>query len=250
MKTSPEEDWNPERYAANARYVSDLGMPVVALLAPRSGERILDLGCGDGVLTAKLAKPGCAVVGVDASPEMVAAARGRGIDAEVMDGHALSFVDPFDAVFSNAALHWMKHPEPVIDGVWHALKPGGRFVGEMGGLGNVGTIVRAVEAALATRGIVVECPWYFPCPEAYARLLASRGFTVSRIELIPRPTALPGDVSGWLDTFARPYLTAVSKPDRSVFVAEVVEMLRPVLRGADRIWYADYVRLRFSAARS
>jgi SAM-dependent methyltransferase len=131
----PGQEWQAERYAAHARFVADLGMPVVEqLLAPQAGERVLDLGCGDGVLTAKLAGLGCAAVGVDAGPDMVRAARALGVDARVVDGHALAFDREFDAVFSNAALHWMKaDPDAVVAGVARALRPGGRFVAEMGG---------------------------------------------------------------------------------------------------------------------
>src|SRR5713101_1130321 len=134
------QTWDPERYARNARFVSDLGKPVIHLLAPRRGERILDLGCGDGVLAAELAEIGFEVVGVDASEMQVAAARKAGVDARVMAGEALPFCNEFDAVFSNAALHWMLQPDEVIAGVWRALRRGGRFVAEMGGHGCVETI--------------------------------------------------------------------------------------------------------------
>src|SRR5438445_8039406 len=125
MPQSPtmSQTWDPERYARNARFVADLGAPVVDLLAPRAGERILDLGCGDGVLTAKLASLGCQVIGVDASPQQIGAARKLGLDARVMNGEALDFDREFDAVFSNAALHWMRDPAKVIAGVHRALRP-------------------------------------------------------------------------------------------------------------------------------
>ena len=150
MAVTPNQIWDAEQYSENARFVSDLGASVIELLAPRSGERILDLGCGDGALTKKLAEHECRVVGVDASPQMTAAARRLGLDARVMDGHELRFDHEFDAVFSNAALHWLKQPEKVIAGVWRALKPGGRFVGEFGGSGNVATIVAADNSAIST----------------------------------------------------------------------------------------------------
>src|SRR5947208_16977670 len=136
MTVTAHQTWSPEQYAQQARFVSDLGMPVVELLAPRAGERILDVGCGDGSLTKKLVELGCQVVGVDASPAMVAAAQAVGLDARVMDGQSLPFEQEFDAVFSNAALHWMPRSEVVIAGVWRSRKPGGRFVGECGSAGN------------------------------------------------------------------------------------------------------------------
>jgi len=170
---SGTQTWDPERYARNARFVSDLGMPVVQLLAPRPGERILDLGCGDGALTEKLASLGCEVVGVDASEPQIAAARKRGLDARVIAGEALPFRDEFDAVFSNAALHWMLRPDEVIAEVWGALRRGGRFVGEMGGDGNVRAIKAALVDAMRRRGIDAQTlmPWFFPTIEDYSALL-------------------------------------------------------------------------------
>jgi trans-aconitate methyltransferase len=173
MTVTAHQTWSPEQYAQQARFVSDLGMPVVELLAPRAGERILDLGCGDGSLTKKLVEMGCQVVGVDASHAMVAAAQALGLDARVMDGQSLPFAQEFDAVFSNAALHWMPRADVVIAGVWQSLKPGGRFVGECGGSGNTATVVHALAHALHRRvsggsgGImplhVVRCLWPLDC---------------------------------------------------------------------------------------
>jgi len=243
------QHWDPERYARNARFVADLGAPVVELLAPKPGERILDLGCGDGALTEKLATLGVVVFGVDASPEQVAAARARGLDAQVMRAEALEIDATFDAVFSNAALHWVKDADAVIAGVWRALRPGGRFVGEMGGAGNIAAIREALWRVLARRGIDADAidPWYFPAPEEYRGRLEARGFVVRSIALIPRPTMLPGDIAGWLDTFAEPFLTAVPPKDRGMVVGELREALAPRLVDADGAWVADYVRLRFAA---
>ncbi len=243
--------WDPERYAQHARFVSDLGMPVVELLAPAPGERILDLGCGDGALTEKLAAMGCRVVGIDSSAAQIEAARKRGLDAYVMDGQRLTFQDEFDAVFSNAALHWMTRADDVIAGVWRALKPGGCFVAECGGRGNVATIEAALLAALARRGIDGRHahPWYFPNLEEYQRRLTAQGFEVRFIALVPRPTSLPGDIAGWLEVFASGFITMVPMGERSAFVDEVRDALRPDLCGADGRWTADYVRLRFSAVK-
>jgi trans-aconitate methyltransferase len=249
MSSPHPQHWNPEQYEKNARFVSDLGMPVVALLSPQPGERILDLGCGDGALTRKLVELGCTVVGVDSSAEMIHAAQALGLDAHVAHGQSLVFDNEFDAVFSNAALHWMKDPEQVVTGVWRALKPGGRFVGEFGGYGNVATIVTALESALSARGMKAPNPWCFPRPEEYRNLLEIRGFEVRSIELIPRPTALPGDVGGWLETFAHPYTSRLPVADQQGCIAEVVEALRPVLCDANGEWKADYVRLRLSATK-
>lgn len=246
-----EQQWSPEQYAKNARFVSDLGMPVVTLLAPRAGERILDVGCGDGPLTKKLVEFGCAVVGVDASPAMVEAAKALGLDAQVMDGQALHFEHEFDAVFSNAALHWMRQADAVIAGVWRALKPGGRFVGEFGGDGNTATVLRALEAALRRRGLDFRAlsPWYFPSAEEYRGKLEARGFAVNTIALIPRPTPLPGSLIAWLETFAQSFVAPLPVAERAGFLAEVADQCRPTLCDAEGKWSVDYVRLRFSATK-
>jgi trans-aconitate methyltransferase len=245
---NPNQSWDPDSYARNARFVSDLGAPVVELLAPRAGERILDLGCGDGALTKKLADMGCNVVGVDSSAPQIEAARRLGLDARVADGAQLAFTAEFDAVFSNAAIHWMKPPDDVIAGVWRALKPGGRFVGEFGGHGCVETVKRALVAALERRGIDGDAlnPWYFPTVEDYSARLSRRGFVTRYIALIPRPTPLPTEIDGWLETFAQSFMAPLEGSDRTSFLREVREALRPALCDADGKWFADYVRLRFA----
>jgi len=246
---SAGQTWDPQRYERHARFVSDLGAPVVELLAPRPGERILDLGCGDGVLSEKLVALGCQVVGVDGSAPQIDSARGRGLDAQVMDGHALTFDGEFDAVFSNAALHWMKRADDVIAGVWRALRPGGRFVAECGGHGCVARIKGALIAALERCGVDGRAadPWYFPTAEEYRARLEAGGFTVDFIALIPRPTPLPGDITGWLETFAESFTAALPPAARPAFLEEVRAALRPDLCDADGNWTADYVRLRFAA---
>jgi len=249
MVPAAGQQWDPRAYARNGRFVSELGTPVLDWLAPQAGERVLDLGCGDGVLTEQLVAAGCTVVGADASAEFVATARERGIDARLADGHELPFREEFDAVFSNAALHWMKRdPDAVLAGVARALRPGGRFVAEMGGAGNVAAIRGAVYDALTGRGIdaVGADPWYFPTADDYRARLEAAGFNVARIEKFPRPTPLPGDVAGWLRTFAQAFLEAVPEQERDAVLAEVQESLRPQL-GVAGVWTADYVRLRFIA---
>lgn len=244
-------NWNPESYAKNARFVSDLGEPLLALLDARPGETILDLGCGDGALTAKIAAAGGKVYGCDASEAQVLAARQRGIEAFVMDGQRLGLRPRFDAVFTNAALHWMKDPEAVLAGVASCLMPGGRLIGEFGGQGNVETIRQALHAALRKRGVDPWSadPWYYAAPKEYTELLNRHGFAVNYIELIPRPTKLPGDILGWLEVFAQPFTKSLPEPDRAEFLNEVRDGLKAKLRNADGTWSADYARLRFKASR-
>jgi trans-aconitate methyltransferase len=243
--------WFPDRYAAHGRFVADLAEPLLGLLDPKSGERILDLGCGDGALTQKVAAAGADVVGVDASADQIEAAKALGLDARVADGQALTFDTEFDAILTNAALHWMKDADAVIDGMWRALKPGGRLVGEMGGQGNVAKVSGALMAAMDRRGLDSRAanPWYFPGPDEYRAKLEARGFRVDYIELIPRPTPLPADISGWFETFGESFILAVPEDQRAEFIAEARESLRSELQDADGNWTADYVRLRFAAVK-
>ena len=229
--------------------MAELGAPLLALLAPRTGERILDLGCGDGALSQRIAETGAIVVAVDTAPDMVAAAKARGLDAHVVDGEALTFDREFDAVFSNAALHWMRRPDAVIAGMACALKPGGRLVAEFGGGDNVATVKAALIDGLDRRGLDGTSfdPWYFPDDAEYRARLEARGFTVDDIALIPRPTPLPGPIGDWLDTFCESFLFALPEGDRGAFKAEVVEALRPRLCDESGRWSVDYVRLRVAA---
>jgi trans-aconitate methyltransferase len=244
--------WDPELYAKNARFVSDLGAPALELLSPKAGERILDLGCGDGALSRRLVDVGCTVVGVDASAAQVDAARRAGIDARVSSGEALAFDREFDAVFSNAALHWMKSARAVIDGVYRALVPGGRFVAEFGGQGCVKAIRTALSEALGRRGIdgATLDPWYFPSVEEYSALLSEGGFHIEAIASFPRPTPLPTGIRGWLETFAASYLSPLPPASRPAFLDEVAQLLSPTLTSPDGSIVADYVRLRFAARRN
>jgi SAM-dependent methyltransferase len=246
------QTWNPEQYQTHAAFVPALGAPVLSLLAPRAGERVLDLGCGDGVLSVELVRAGCEVVGVDSSPEQVAAARARGLDARLMSGEELSFEDEFDAVFSNAALHWMKRKQRVIQGAQRALKPGGRFVAEFGGAGCVQNIRVALVQALERRGISGEAhvPWYFPTPFAYRTELEAGGFVVDSIVLIERPTPLPGDILAWLEMMAQTFAEPLPPAERARYFQEVRASLAASLQRPDGSWWADYVRLRFAAHRS
>ena len=241
---------NLKNYSQRKQFYSN---EVPPLLSERMGANewysLIDLGCGDGALTINLTKLGCSVVGIDTSDDMVAAARKLGIDAQVGDAEQLTFVQEFDAVFSNAALHWMPAADDVVAGVWRALKPGGRFVGEFGGFGNVATVMAAVDQVLAGRGLEVPDPWFFPVPDVYTGILEAAGFTVQHIELSPRLTPLPGAMSAWLETFYRPFLEVIPAGDWPEFVDGVCTRLQPDLLDATGIWHVDYVRLQFSATK-
>ncbi len=246
-KDSSKQEWNSDQYGKNARFVSTLGEGVVELLKPQSGERILDLGCGDGVLTKLIRDRGADVVGVDGSDNFVETARSIGLNARQMDGHHLTFENEFDAVFSNAALHWMLEPEKVIAGVVRALKPGGRFVGEFGGFGNVAAISTAMNAVGAAMGgdLSLAGPWFFPTNEHYAKLLNRAGMEVSYINAFYRPTPLPA-IRGWLETMRAPFFEQFGS-DIELAYERVIVALKPSLCDDTGTWYADYVRLRFAA---
>ena len=251
MEKGAVQEWKADRYAEHAPFVPVLGQSTLDLLNPRPGERILDLGCGDGALSEKIRESGAMVVGVDGSPAMVAAAKQRGIDARLADACDLAFESEFDAAFSNAALHWMKRdPDAVLNAVRRSLKPGARFAGEFGGHGNVAAITVGLLAVLERHGVEDAAslnPWYFPTTEEYQEKLENAGFRVDSIALIPRPTVLPTDMHGWLETFAGPFFHALPQSDRTGALDEVVGLLRPALCDTNGRWTVDYVRLRFLA---
>lgn len=244
-----EKNWEADVYSRNAPFVPEYGSVILDELNAQSGETILDLGCGDGVLTEKLVATGADVLGIDSSDNLLQSAREKGLNVRLMNGEAIELDQQFDAVFSNAALHWMTNPTAVATGVFSALKPGGRFVAEFGGKGNVAAIVTAILAALSDENIDgrSRIPFYFPTVAEHSELLTSCGFNVQRIELIPRPTPLPTGMRGWLDTFADPFMDGL-EPSQSVRVLEkVVELTEPSLKDESGNWTADYVRLRFNA---
>lgn len=252
MATTPAagQVWNADSYAANAGFVPALGADVLALLDPKPGEAILDLGCGDGVLTQKLAATGAIVTGLEPDPDFAAASRGRGLTVLEQDAHAPFGREQFDAVFSNAALHWMRDPETVIANVFQALKPGGRFVAEQGGFGNVAAVVTALCAALEAAGHPqrAKSPWDFPSPTLERQRLERAGFTVLSARIIPRPTPLPTGMAGWLATFAGPFLAGLAADEAARITADTVRRL-DALRDPAEGWIADYARLRFEAVK-
>ena len=246
------QTWDPQQYRQNAGFVAFFGASVLELLGDVSGQRILDLGCGDGVLTASLVEKGASVLGVDSSSEMIADAIARGLDASVMDATALPFEDEFDAVFTNAVLHWIKDHDAVLAGVHRALKPGGRFVGEFGGHGNIAAVRTALLAGIAAQGIDIKDRYShnFPTDFVFRSRLESNGFIVDSIEIIYRQTPLPEGVRGWYATFAKAPLTGLSPDKVESAITYAEDLLRPSLCDDHGVWSADYVRLRFAAHRA
>jgi trans-aconitate methyltransferase len=246
--------WDARLYDDKHAFVWEKAKGVVELLAPRPGERILDLGCGTGHPTAEIAARGATVIGVDQSAAMIAEAKAKhpGIAFEVGDARELRFDPQFDAVFSNAALHWIREPEEVVRGVAKALKPGGRFVAEFGGKGNIQRLMTAIAGACAEFGIPLDGdtnPWYYPSIAGYAGLLETYGLEVRQAALFERPTRLEDGEKGlaaWLRMFATSFLNRVPQARQEAFLLEVERRARPELfRNGN--WELDYRRLRIAA---
>ncbi len=246
-------DWDAALYDDKHAFVWRHGASLVELLAPQPGERILDLGCGTGHLTAALAAAGAAVVGLDHSADMLAQARAAHPHLHFVQGDARDFAldTPFDAVFSNAALHWVRPPDAVVRCVHNALKPGGRFVAEFGGRGNVRGISAAMLTAAKQLGVPAQLPsWYFPTVGEYAALLEAFGLEVRFATLFDRPTPLvgPDGLRDWVAQFGCVALEAVPAKRRADFLTAVEVAARAALC-RDGAWVADYRRLRVVAVR-
>jgi trans-aconitate methyltransferase len=245
--------WDAKLYDGKHSFVWKHGASLVELLAPRSGECILDLGCGTGHLTAQIAATGAVVLGIDSSSSMVEEARANFPDLrfEVHDARQLAFASQFDAVFSNAVLHWIVEAESVVQGVVRALRPGGRFVAEFGGQRNVQNILAALLAGL--RALDIEgnvSPWYYPSVGEYTALLERAGLEVTFAALFDRPTLLEGadGLRRWIEMFGERFLERVPLDRQEEFFGGVETALRPLL-WRDGAWFADYRRLRVVAWR-
>ncbi len=247
--------WDAELYEARHGFVWRLGEGVVDFLNPQPGERILDLGCGTGQLTQKIADSGANVLGLDASPDMIGQARQNypNLQFVLANAAALKFENEFDAVFSNAALHWMLDRAGVVAGAARALKKGGRFVAELGGNGNVRELERAIETVAAKyhTGPIPERRTYYPALGEYAALLEANGLEVTFAQLFDRPTPLEGEdgIANWVRQFKWYYFEGLRPGQQDDALRDIVEQLRPVLRNIEG-WYADYRRLRVSALKT
>lgn len=246
--------WDPVLYQSSHSFVWDYGRGVVEWLAPQLGERILDVGCGTGQLTAEIAKAGADVVGIDSSAAMIERARSNFPDLrfEVADATALPFTGEFDAVFSNAVLHWVRDALGAARSMAGALRPGGRLIAEFGGLHNTQAVVDALYGAMAEAGVKdppAWNPWFYPSIGHYAGILESAGFELRQALLFPRPTKLdPGEeaFARWLNMFATRFLESVAPAQRSGLIRAVEDLARPAL-WKDGVWTVDYWRLRVAA---
>ncbi|HET9919696.1 MAG TPA: class I SAM-dependent methyltransferase [Ktedonobacteraceae bacterium] len=248
----PTIDWNPALYDQKHAFVFQYGKGLLSLLEPRAGETILDLGCGTGHLTKAIAESGARVVGIDSSAEMIEQARQGypGIEFQVADARNFSLPYTFDAVFSNATLHWIKEAEPVVEHISAALRPGGRFVAELGGKGNVANLMGALQQALQeVAGVSLEPGWYFPSIGEYTPLLEKHGLAVQSVVLFDRPTQLEEGEKGiriWLQMFSPGVFRDIPPNVKERVLARIEELLRPQFF-RDGHWFADYRRLRVVA---
>jgi trans-aconitate methyltransferase len=246
--------WNAELYDDKHSFVFEYGENVLELLDVKRRERVLDLGCGTGHLTQQIHERGGVVTGIDSSPEMIWQAKEtyHDVDFEVADGTDFHFEKPFDAVFSNATLHWILDADAAIKSVYNSLKPGGRFVAEMGGKGNMGKIVAATQKVLTEHGytnLAEKQQWYFPSLGEYTSKLEAHGFRVTFAAHFDRDTLLQDGRQGvakWLNMFAPVYFEGIAPAEKEQILNEITDILEPDYK-KDGQWYADYKRLRFIA---
>lgn len=251
---SSSQVWKSDLYDNKLGFVSQFGKEVVELLNPLCGEKILDLGCGTGDLAYEIAKTGATVTGMDLSTEMIGKAREKYPHIDFIIGNAEDFRanEPYDAVFSNAALHWMKNPEQVVKCVWNVLPRGGRFVAEFGGQGNVETIINAISEVLYEdygKDAARLNPWYFPSIAQYSTLLEQQGFRVTYAVHFDRPTKMEDGEKGlihWLSGFAGNFCQEFTEEEKQLLFGKIAAKAKKdlFLNGS---WYVDYKRIRIKA---
>ena len=247
----PKQLWDAELYEGRHSFVWHFGESLVELLDPKPSEHILDLGCGTGQLTQRIAEHEASVVGLDSAPEMIGQARQNypHLRFVLQDAAGMTFDDEFDAIFSNASLHWMPHPEAVAAAMYQALRKGGRLVAEFGGIGNVRAIETAVTTVIQKRsGTLPVNKRFYPSIGHYAGILETAGFEVRFAHLFDRPTPLTGEtgMENWIRQFSGFYFNVLPPDERSAAIREAAEIVRPVLYRNDG-WFADYRRLRIIA---
>ena len=244
--------WDAQRYQGRHSYVWQFGESLLELLQPRAGERILDVGCGTGQLTAEIARSGAKVTGLDNSSDMLASARRNfpELNFELADATRFRVAEPFDAVFSNAALHWVRDQDAAAGSIARALKPGGRLVAELGGKGCIASVVGAMRDVLGARADQL-CPWTFPSVGEFTPLLEHHGLEVNQALLFDRPTPVEGDdgLENWLRMFCASYFRDLTPEETDRTIAEVRNRLQPSLY-RDGIWTLDYRRLRVVAKKA
>ncbi|OLL27106.1 putative methyltransferase [Neolecta irregularis DAH-3] len=257
-----DQNWSAKHYAENASFVPQLTTEIVGLLDVETDDRILDLGCGDGVLTRKISHKCKSIIGIDSSANMIAAAKQLGVDARVISGQELVSTpdlqqEDFDKVFSNAALHWILRNEPdtTIQGVYRALKNGGKLVAELGGFGNCADVCTALRSVLLRRGISMAAieeanPWIFPSEHVMSEMLTRNGFQVQSITRTYRSTELPGNIKRWFEIFAGAFLKLVSEGEKNAVLDELEQILRGSCQREDGKWFVGYVRLRVVAIKN
>ena len=247
-----ENCWNTTLYEGRHNFVWQYGENVLELLSPQPDERILDLGCGTGQLTEKIALAGAEVLGIDRAASMIEKARQNypHLQFAVADARDFQVEQPFDAVFSNAVLHWIPEVDAVIRCIYQALKPGGRFVAEFGGKGNVKAIALALDRVLNTFGYAsYDAAWYFPSIGEYATCLEQQGFDVTHAVIFDRPTPLENGDAGmanWIRMFASRFLEGLSNAQQMQVIQAIEHDLKPTLY-RDGKWWGDYRRIRIVA---
>ncbi len=246
-------DWNAALYDDKHKFVSNFGEDLVSLLNPQKGESILDVGCGTGDLAHDISKSGATVTGIDAAQSMIEAAKEKypDIHFSVQDGEQFSFDSQFHAVFSNAAIHWMKNQQKVVQNCYDVLLPSGRFVAELGGANNIQSIVDAIKEASNRLSIPYDAtlfPWVFPTKEEMKEHLINAGFNVITIEHYERPTPLVGEdgIRNWLEMFSNNMFKNLTNDEKEAIYSECERILRPQIY-KENGWVADYWRLRFIA---
>lgn len=231
QRSASTPTWDPDHYDIHGRFISQYGLELLDWLAPRPGEYILDFGCGDGFITEQIAASGTSVKGVDHDPRMVAASRKRGLEASQLDGASLPFERQFDAVYTNSVLQWIREPGPVIAGLARALKPGGRLIADVAGLGNLAAILVAMRAVSDELGGNPDLafPFYAPTEAEFCARLSQAGFAIERSETSPRYTRLPSELWNWIGSIFKPFFSQFDNEGNDRARQRVLALLEPVL---------------------